>query len=876
MERKRLTIGLKGVNTSLNDLAVPDGACEDISNLRFHNGEWVAMGNLTTYTKGAFEKMSRLPRVLHIHEVDDSKNAITWQGVKVLTNSSMDTINIGYYPNSSGTFTSLVQVSKAMVSTDVPQSLDVKVTSYGNALFIDYQYEGEKKQNIFVWKDGKYEEFIIPAPVTITEDVESSTPAKPTKVASNTVALWSLLDEGKNIIWPTSNNKGEWWGELCYVAAYRMKDGSLLAPSALGILCSEVKDDYPLYAGKGEGVYGFITLPSDGQTLPNDVTSDKLRHFLPKLTISIPSGINTTLIDSVALFATRVNPIYDNDKLCEVVDSIDGNSVANQLQHSNFYADNNLPNQPFYLVEEIKIGGTTSVGVTLHWEKLKNLTTQPITYKPIQAHSMVGAVNYDYNSRLHMGDITTTLMRPTIPSLSVLVRANEAENSQMGLLFSLSNGSSVRADITNPNLVATLGSPQNRITLPSPIISYPDYRATSARVEVVYTDTTTKDFVRSFSMRPATANNFAYYIVPSTSEEKYPKIIEGGSNVIFVGGGTLTELTPEKPTFEERNRIQATEVNNPFSFPFENSYNVGNEDSHILGLNTIADQQPDSTFYGVFPLYIFTSDGIFALRAGQGEILYAGSEFVNHDILTNPTTISMNGSVVYVTKEGIKAISERTAVVISADVNSIQGNALDWRKAQFSVNWEFNELWVLLDGKVYIYSSPNNVWYSRTLPLLQNDTLVYTNTLRDTIYLGYSRSTISGDKVEVSYYYTYFDVNTQTSPASAAPPPPISFKTRPVKLESVNAFKKINALVARFMHQSGGQQYTLTIEGSNDLRSWRVLRSVSGTATHSVGIMRFPQSTRYIRISFTSNIRSFTTFNGVDIEFTERYGRQLR
>lgn len=872
MERKRLTIGLKGVNTSLNDLAVPDGACEDISNLRFHNGEWVAMGNLTTYTKGPFERMSRLPRVLHMHEVEDSKNAI----VKVLTNSSMDTINIGYYPNSSGTFTSLVKVSGAMPYLDVPQSLDVKVTSYGNVLFIDYQFEGEKKQNIFVWKDGKYEEFIIPAPVTITESVESSTPAKPTQVAQNAVAVWQLMDGSKNITRPTSNNKGEWWGELCYVAAYRMKDGSLIAPSSLGILCSEESDDVTMYVGGGDGMYAFFTSSLDGGSAA-DVVSNKLRYFLPKLSISIPSNINTSLIESVALFTTRINPIYDNDKICEVRDKYDTATTEDTLRHYNFYADNNLPNQPLYMVEEFKLSSTTtSVKISLDWEKLKNITTQPITYKPIQAHSMVGAVNYDYNSRLHMGDITTTLMRPTIPSLSVLVRANEAENSQMGLLFSLSNGSSVRADITNPNLVTTLGIPKNQIKLPSPIISYPDYRATSARVEVVYTDTTTKDFVRSFSMRPATANNFAYYIVPSTSEEKYPKIIEGGSNVIFVGGGTLTELTTEKPTFEERNRIQATVVNNPFSFPFENSYNIGNEDSHILGLNTIADQQPDSTFYGVFPLYIFTSDGIFALRAGQGEILYAGSEFVNHDILTNPKTISMNGSVVYVTKEGIKAISERTAVVISADVNSIQGNALDWRKAQFSVNWEFNELWVLLDGKVYIYSSPNNVWYGRTLPLKQNDTLVYTNTLRDTIYLGYSHSTISGDKVEVLYYYTYFDVNTQTSPASAAPPPPISFKTRPVKLESVNAFKKINALVARFMHQSGGQQYTLTIEGSNDLKSWRVLRSVSGTATHSVGIMRFPQSTRYIRISFTSNIRSFTTFNGIDIEFTERYGRKLR
>ena len=42
-------------------------------------------------------------------------------------------------------------------------------------------------------------------------------------------------------------------------------------------------------------------------------------------------------------------------------------------------------------------------------------------------------------------------------------------------------------------------------------------------------------------------------------------------------------------------------------------------------MNTVADSLVDSNFYGAYPLYIFTTDGIFALRAGSGEVLYAGT-----------------------------------------------------------------------------------------------------------------------------------------------------------------------------------------------------------------------------------------------------------
>lgn len=880
MEKKRLSIPLRGINTAMNDISVPDGACSSISNLRFHNGEWVAMGKLSA-SESTYEKEVELPFTYHIHITDDgTKNKICLR--TYLAGTSGRTYS--YYLVAVGSTTiRLFSFEEVAEKPSIPTNL--KVSSFGNALNVSWGEEGNRTTRYFVWENGEYKEFTIPQPCTIIESVKSSTPytSMAHTIAANLlyVPTWRLYkkDTGE-FLYPTSNVQNEWWGELCYIVAYRMKDGSLLSPSNIGLLCSEEKDDNQMIVAlRDDDEIAFIKKYADITEFPASakdavIDSNTLRRFIPKLSISIPA-INTSLIDSVALFCTRVNPIYEFEKLNQAVAKIDENIKLDEGASHFYYADNKLPTQPFYLVDEKKVGGSASTWeVELDWLKLDNITTKSTVYEPIQAHRMDAQTTFNYNSRVHLGDITTNLYKTIIPEASVIIKAN-ASDGDLNVQFRLSNGTSISAEVSTKSFSGNSLASGNFITLPSPIVSYPDYRCSSFVVEALYNTTAagvaqSNSHTSSFKMQPATANNFAYYIAAPTSEGKYTKRLVLSNNVL----GSLKEFTPDKPTYREKNRIQATAIDNPYSFPFAQSYNVGNDSSQILGLSTIADAQPDSTFYGVFPLYVFTSDGIFALRAGQGEVLYSGTEFVNHDVLVNKSIISTNGSVVYATPEGLKALSERTAVVISADVNRDGDTIKDWSKAQFAMYWPFNELLVIDNNTFLVCSLAKSVWYQRPYPTGSNAIIKHIFVGGDMIDIAYIRQQQQGDVITQTPRTTSISTAKESSLEGGAPTALI-IQTRPIKFESVNSFKKLNALVVRFLQGDAGH-YTLLVEGSNDMKSWRTLKNLSGSASSAVCALRFPQSTRFVRFKFTLNTRSFTRFNSFDVEYIERYSRQLR
>ena len=881
MEKKRVSIPLRGVNTTMNDIGVPDGACSTISNLRYHNGEWIAMGKLST-SESQYEQEVELPFTYHIHTTDDGKqNKIVLKAIK-------GTSGVGrysYYLRSLGEQNqNLLLFSENVLASNLVAPTNLKVTSFGNVLNVSWEESEERVTRYFVWKNGSYKEFVIPTPCAVTESVKSSTPY--TSSAHKYMATlyrpyWSLYkkDSGE-FLYPTTNAKNEWWGELCYIVAYRMKDGSLLSPSNMGLLCSEEKDEHTLVvATNNDDDILFVKRYADATEWPVSaadakIESTTLRRFIPQLSISIPAT-DSDLIDSVALFCTRINPIYDFDKLNQTVAKIEAEVEITEGESHFHYADNKLPTQPFYLVDEKKLGGSaTTWNVELDYLKLQDITTKPVVYKPIMAHGLSAETNYVYNSRVHMGDVTSHLIKPTISEVSVTIKAN-ASDGDLNMQFRLSNGTSISAEVSTKDFTGGTIATSSFITLPSPIVSYPDYRCSSFVVEALYNESIagvsqSKSHTSSFKMQPATANNFAYYIAAPTSEGKYTKRLALNDNVL----GSLKEFTPDKPTYREMNRIQVTEINNPFSFPFANSYNFGNESSQILGLSTIADAQPDSTFYGAFPLYTFTSDGIFALRAGQGEVLYAGSEFVNHDVLINKSIISTNGSVVYATSEGLKALAERTAAPISADINMDGENVKDWSKCLFAINREFNELCVVDEKSFFVYSLSNGVWYQRPYPTGSNAIIKHLFMGSDILDIAFVRQVTQGEQITNTPRTMTIGINKESSLSNGAPTM-IKVATRAIKFDSINSFKKIHALVVRFLQESAGS-YTLLVEGSNDMKNWRTLKDLSGSASSAVCALRFPQSTRFVRIAFTINIRSYARFTSFDVEFMDKYSRQLR
>lgn len=99
------------------------------------------------------------------------------------------------------------------------------------------------------------------------------------------------------------------------------------------------------------------------------------------------------------------------------------------------------------------------------------------------------------------------------------------------------------------------------------------------------------------------------------------------SHPIVYGGNIIPEV--KNPEEYVPGKLRVSAVYNPFSFPQTNTYTISS--GSVLGM-AAATAALSQGQYGEFPLYVFTTDGIWALRQGSGDILYASQSPVNREV----------------------------------------------------------------------------------------------------------------------------------------------------------------------------------------------------------------------------------------------------
>lgn len=193
---------------------------------------------------------------------------------------------------------------------------------------------------------------------------------------------------------------GEYWlGAIAVMVVYRMVDGSTVANSELEIFASdggESEDgEYVDYVADGmpskvpESIrYGvFIGTKYKHTTCTNNF------YILPEIVINIPEGIDTRIIESVAIYATRIIPVYDFEQTWNGKWSLsdrgsgDDNSYTWTADFRKLFTkDVDLLQEPLYRIKEIKIRDFVE---NCHKEKLtytllKNAESQPV-FEPTQS-----------------------------------------------------------------------------------------------------------------------------------------------------------------------------------------------------------------------------------------------------------------------------------------------------------------------------------------------------------------------------------------------------------------------------------------------------------------------------------------------------------
>lgn len=109
-----------------------------------------------------------------------------------------------------------------------------------------------------------------------------------------------------------------------------------------------------------------------------------------------------------------------------------------------------------------------------------------------------------------------------------------------------------------------------------------------------------------------------------------------------------------------------SEVMNPYYFPPEHSYLMPGEIIN-LAVNT---EQISASQVGQFPLYVFTTEGIYALQVGDGKVLYSNVIPISAEVAVEGSEVLQTKyGMIFVTDGGLKLISGQEIVDFSDPVN---------------------------------------------------------------------------------------------------------------------------------------------------------------------------------------------------------------
>ena len=478
---------------------------------------------------------------------------------------------------------------------------------------------------------------------------------------------------------------------------------------------------------------------------------------------------------------------------------------------------------------KIILAGHSAGGNLVAAACLKNAESQPV-FEPTQSlHTQVAGCYYEYNGRLHKGNIRTRLFA----GYSRFCLGETEEGITTKLIC--------RLDIDNTSKQVCRSVPAFRPTKIRRVASYPDYRAVQFAVMVDDPGSYGGKCLLNVKLDACEGNNYAYAVGTPSGNAKYPCIKMSESPVEY-------EQTNDDDTYIETNRVQVSATNNLFSLPFANSYRFGVSEERIIAIATVVDEL-SATRFGAFPLYVFTDRGVWSLESGTGEVLYSNILPVNHDQIINPNTCTALETVFYITSRGVHNLRGRSSQLISRQIERYTGELTEYLKtAQICFQFKYGDLIVYNPEYpyAYVYSLASGFWSSRDMTgrILNNGQIIMRGAIA---LLGDETMSCSVD---------------------------CRIVTRPLKFGTTD-FKRLETAVVRIMSQDCFVH--VIAEGSNDCRTWITLRDVwCRVGDMDARFRRTSTSFKFLRFKLHLTANERLSMTGVDVEWYPRFTKRLR
>lgn len=605
---------------------------------------------------------------------------------------AIDSNRVGYYRN------------KFYKEIFVPISPIIDVTSVGNTLI----FTTSEGLEYVLFKDGEYKSLgsSIPRPhmrfecEQIDENIRAEIDVRSLTDISD---IWKFREEAwdtatKDINSGIANENASavkkindaLWSEIKVKNAELRRDKILAFPRLIRYALrlfdgSYIYQSIPYLLGAGNessfSASSKVTLYDSGDKDTSTMTATLISAYKAKTYCgSVISPDWRDIVTSVDIFVSTevcyplVNSNFDRIEFRHQ-DSLEGRGVFyyNAYFHNGGISDSLALEQEilgkslFYKIASFAPGELHKVNDWDLGEVLSTLTQDDLVVKervPDQTQTydyLIPSKVFTINNRVFaIGDrrIVQDGYRG-LQSLNILKDATtEVDTNRYVFAYYLSGNGGESIKVVPP---VTMGSYEinERYAKPYGFMCFPDPRCT--KVEI-FNASTKQMFTLNMKPHPGLNCAYAYWGLSKTIEDiENPTI-------------TTSEKFYEGNKYEEDDsqRLYQSSVNNPFYFP-----TVGNKtlQGDVYGVATASTALSQGQF-GQYPLYAFTSEGIFAMEVNAtGDIMSVVP--LSRDVCTNPDSItSLENAVVFVTDKGLMHLSGSQVTNLSPNMNG-KGYAID-------------------------------------------------------------------------------------------------------------------------------------------------------------------------------------------------------
>lgn len=524
----------------------------------------------------------------------------------------------------------------------------------------------------------------------------------------------------------------------------------------------------------------------------------------------------------------------------------------------------------FYFLKSMKLDELTTTRTIVEVEEnyLQSLVTRETMTDDYDSHdTLIPRYSFSYNSRLNLANIKKQLYN----------------QFNTGALFNYSNGYICQA-------------PQEELEVMDRTfyITVHFYIKQDGRDIIVQGD--------YFKLAQKSSFLFLYY--PNVNA--YKAVIDGGidsgirfevpleaheflNGAFYFGGWKnpaygLSE-DPRPSSAEERtvsipNKIYTSQVNNPFHFPVLGINTVGT--GTILGISAAAKALSQGQF-GQFPLYAFTTEGVWALEVSATGS-YSARQPITRDVCINPKSITqIDSAVLFATDKGIMLISgSQTQCITDSIFAEHPFNVLDLP----SIDQLHTKLGDTTDTclqvksflgfiagcqMVYDYIHQRIFVYN---PTIENGKQLYTYAYVFSLKSKMWGMSISNISLSLNSYPEALAMTHDNKLVSFSNTDETECKglyiTRPLKLDAANIHKTISSLIQRGHFQRG--DVGTILYGSRDLYNWHLVWS---SKDHYLrGFRGTPY--KYFRIAGIASLTDGKSIFGTSIDFEQRHTNQIR